>query len=143
MRRLALIGASLCAVSACSKTTKTLVVEPSPQTRTSTSTTASGGSNTGPSTAATLGIPPGHLPKVGECRIWIPGTPPGRQPGAKSRSCEAIGSVAPAGSWIIYRPTGNKKLVHVREVDPHRAGTVVRIRIFDIEDFETNPKEKP
>lgn len=51
--------------------------------------------------------------------------------------------MAPAGSWIIYRPTGNKKLVHVREVDPHRAGTVVRIRIFDIEDFETNPKEKP
>lgn len=25
-------------------------------------------------------IPGGHRPRAGECRIWIPGTPPGRQP---------------------------------------------------------------
>jgi hypothetical protein len=25
-------------------------------------------------------IPPGHLPAPGECRVWVDGTPPGRQP---------------------------------------------------------------
>ena len=114
---------------ACSRSTRTISIGPDPEGRAPTSTAA----NRGPSTAATLGVPPGHLPKPGECRIWIPGTPPGQQPKPKSRSCVAIGSVAPAGSWIIYRPTDNKKLVHVREVDARRAGTVVRIRIFDIE----------
>ena len=143
LNRLALIGAGLCALSACSKTTKTVVVEPSPQNRTSTSTTASGGSNPGPSTAATFGIPPGHLPKAGECRVWIPGTPPGQQPGPKSRSCTSIASAAPAGSWVIYRPTDSKKLVHVREVDSHRTGHVVRIRIFDIETHQLVREEKP
>src|SRR5262245_19190552 len=24
-------------------------------------------------------IPPGHVPDAGQCRIWIPGVPPGRQ----------------------------------------------------------------
>jgi len=146
LNRLALIGASLCAaVSACSSTTKTVVVEPSPQSRTSAATTASGGSNhrAPPSTAATLGVPPGHLPKAGECRVWIPGTPPGQQPGPKSRSCTSIASAAPAGSWVIYRPTDSKKLVQVREVDSHRAGHVVRIRIFDTETRQLVREEKP
>ena len=111
-------------IAACSHTTKTVIVAPSPELR-------SDGSH--PSTAATLGIPPGHLPNPGECRVWIPGTPPGHQPKPKSRACPGIATVAPAGSWIVYRPTDDKKLVHVREVDPHRAGVVVRIRIFDIE----------
>ena len=26
------------------------------------------------------GIPPGHLPPPGECRVWYPGVPPGQQP---------------------------------------------------------------
>jgi hypothetical protein len=90
-----------------------------------------------------LGVPPGHLPKPGECRIWIPGTPPGHQPKPKSRSCAAIGAVAPAGSWIIYRSTDNKKLVHVREVDARRAGAVIRIRVFDIETTRLVREENP
>ncbi len=53
------------------------------------------------STAATLGIPPGHLPDPGECRVWIPGTPPGQQPRPRSRPCAGITAYAPAGSWII------------------------------------------
>jgi len=144
MHRLALIGASLW-LAGCSSTTKTVIVDPSPQHRSSASGSASASaeSNRGPSTAATLGVPPGHLPKAGECRVWIPGTPPGKQPGPKSRSCVAIGSVAPAGSWVIYRPGDNKKVVHVREVDPRRAGTVVRIRIFDIETNRLVREEKP
>ena len=143
LNRLALIGAGLCALSACTSTTRTVVVEPTPQQRTSSSGSASPGSNKGPSTAATLGVPPGHLPKAGECRVWIPGTPPGQQPGPKSRSCASIASAAPAGSWVLYRPTDSKKLVHVREVDPNRTGHVVRIRIFDIETHQLVREETP
>ena len=51
--------------------------------------------------------------------------------------------MAPAGSWVIYRPGDNKKVVHVREVDSRRAGTVVRIRIFDIETNRLVREEKP
>jgi hypothetical protein len=131
--------AGLLAVSACTRTTRVIVMDPNPEVRGA----PPAESNRGPSTAATLGVPPGHLPKVGECRIWIPGTPPGRQPKPNSRSCAAIAAVAPAGSWIIYRPTDNKKLVHVREVDDRRAGTVIRIRIFDIETTRLVREENP
>ncbi|MGH7702323.1 MAG: hypothetical protein ACREMO_04480 [Gemmatimonadales bacterium] len=116
------IRAGACAllglIAGCSKTT---VVTPSPQPQTSPSR--------GPSTAATLGIPPGHLPPPGSCRVWIQGTPPGHQ--AASRSCQGIESTAPAGSWILYRPTEDKKLVYVRVVDQRRAGVVVLIRRYD------------
>lgn len=114
-------------IASCSThTTKTVIVAPNPQMQGNASVEER-------STAATLGIPPGHLPNPGECRVWIPGTPPGHQPKPQSRACPGIATVAPAGSWIVYRPTDDQKLVHVREVDPHRAGVVVRIRIFDIE----------
>lgn len=87
----------------------------------------------GPSTAATLGIPPGHLPQPGECRIWIPGAPPGQQPRPKSRPCAGILDDAPAGSWVIYRPSRSRQYVHVRVIDDTRAGVVVRVRIFALD----------
>lgn len=87
----------------------------------------------GPSTAATFGIPPGHLPRPGECRIWIPGAPPGQQPRPRSRSCEGIVDDAPAGSWVVYRPSRNRKYVHVRVIDEQRAGVIVRVRIFALD----------
>lgn len=83
----------------------------------------------GPSTAATLGIPPGHLPPPGRCKIWIPGDPPGHQAGA--RDCSGIEGDAPAGSWVLYRPTRDKKVVHVREMDRRRSGVVIRIRVYE------------
>lgn len=79
--------------------------------------------------AARLGIPPGHLPPPGTCRVWYPGRPPGRQP--EPSSCDAAERAAPAGSWIVYRPGSDRKVVHVREIDRRRAGVVVRVRIFD------------
>lgn len=142
MHRPALIGASLWIASACSSTTKTVIVEPSPQQRNTASSSASTGSSHA-STAATLGVPPGHLPQAGECRVWIPGTPPGKQPGVKSRACAGIASVAPAGSWVLYRPTDDKKVVHVREVDSHQTGKVVRIRIFDVQTKRLVREERP
>ena len=30
------------------------------------------------------GIPPGQMPRAGECRVWIDGVPPGRQPAPTS-----------------------------------------------------------
>ena len=85
-----------------------------------------------PSTAATLGIPPGQLPAPGLCRVWMPGTPPGHQ--AKARSCSHIERSAPAGSWIVERPGKDRKVVHVREVDERRPGVVVRLRVYEIRD---------
>jgi hypothetical protein len=82
-----------------------------------------------PSTAATLGIPPGHLPPPGQCRVWVPGEPPGHQP--RARSCAGIERTAPAGSWIVYRPTEDRKVVHVRVVDERRPGVVIHLRVYD------------
>jgi hypothetical protein len=85
-----------------------------------------------PSTASTLGIPPGHLPPPGQCRVWVPGQPPGHQ--AKPRSCANIERTAPAGSWIVDRPSRDKKVVHVRVVDERRPGVVIRMRVYEIRD---------
>ena len=38
------------------------------------------------------GIPPGHLPAAGECRVWYDGVPPGRQP--RPTSCREAERVA-------------------------------------------------
>src|SRR5213076_825346 len=117
----AITALGLAVAAGCTRTTRTVLVVPEAR------------SEGGPSTAATLGVPPGHLPKPGQCRIWIPGVPPGHQPRPKSRVCAGIEAVAPPGSWIIYRPTADRRLVHVREVDRARAGVVVRIRVFEAE----------
>src|SRR2546427_726407 len=93
----AITALGLAVAAGCTRTTRTVLVVPEAR------------SEGGPSTAATLGVPPGHLPKPGQCRIWIPGVPPGHQPRPKSRSCEGIEADAPAGSWILYRPTADRK----------------------------------
>jgi hypothetical protein len=97
----------------------------------------------GPTSTVTLAIPPGHLPELGECRVWIPRLPPGLQPKPKSRSCDGIASVAPAGSWILYRPSQDRKVVHVRLVDERRAGVVTRVQIFDIDSQRLVREENP
>lgn len=116
-RTLVLAAASL-AAAACTR--RVVVVETRP-------TAAAGG----PSTAVTLGVPPGHLPPPGMCRIWIPGRPPGRQ--ARARSCDGILGAAPAGAWILYRPGEDRRVIHVRYIDERRAGIILRIRVFDAE----------
>ena len=96
-----------------------------------------------PTGTLTLDVPPGHLPDLGQCRVWIPGVPPGRQAKPKSRSCDGITGVAPAGSWILYRPAGDQKVVHVRVVDERRGGVVIRVRIFDIDSKRLVREENP
>lgn len=134
--RLIVTGFALTMLAACTRTTRTVIVAPSPPPPPE-------ARGAGPSTAATLGVPPGHLPKPGECRVWIPGMPPGQQPRPKSRSCDGIAAAAPAGSWILYRPTTDRKLVHVRVVDQRRAGVVVRIRVFEVEGGRFVREEAP
>jgi hypothetical protein len=73
----------------------------------------------------------------------MPGTPPGRQPRPRSRPCEGIAAAAPAGSWVVYRPTGTRKLVHVRVVDERRPGIVVRVRVFEEETGRFVREENP
>lgn len=46
------------------------------------------------------GIPCGHLPPPGECRIWLPGKPAGQQ--SPPGKCDEIEAKAPQGAWIIY-----------------------------------------
>jgi len=83
-----------------------------------------------PAGAAVAHIPPGHFPRPGACRIWLPGEAPGHQPG--QRSCAGIEGVAPAGSWILQRPAGDKrKVVYVRVIDERRSGVVVRRGLYD------------
>ena len=88
-----------------------------------------------------LRVPPGHMPNVGQCRIWFPGRPPGQQP--KAGSCTGLQRVAPAGSWILYRPTSDKKVVHARVIDPKRDGVVVSVRIYDVDRGTYLKSERP
>jgi hypothetical protein len=149
MRRVTtfLMSGALLSFAAC---TRTVIVRPSPEPDRDGSRpppVTYDPTRPGPSTAATLGIPPGHLPRPGECRIWIPGTPPGQQPRPRSRACPGIARYAPGGSWIVYRPTRDRRYVHLRVVDERRPGYVVFVRIFEIESGrfvqDTRPEDEP
>jgi uncharacterized protein (DUF1015 family) len=63
------------------------------------------------------------------CRVWVHGRASGKQ--AKARDCAGIDETAPAGSWVLLRPTKNQKIVKVRMMDEKRAGIVVRVRVFN------------
>lgn len=78
---------------------------------------------------AHLGIPPGHLPPPGMCRVWFPGRPPGHQP--RPTSCAEARHDAPPGSWVLYRPDRDKKKVHVSVYDRQQPRVVVAIRYYD------------
>jgi len=79
------------------------------------------GSDENASTAARFGVPPGHLPPAGQCRVWMPGEPPGQQ---KKKypvgQCSTLRASIPAGGWLIYSPTDNKKEIRVWEYGSRR-----------------------
>lgn len=60
-----------------------------------------------------LNIPPGHLPPPGQCRVWYPGKPPGHQP--PPTSCESALRSAGMDAWILYRVSGDPKILEVKE----------------------------
>ena len=46
-------------------------------------------------------VPPGHLPRAGECRVWYEGRPPGRQPAPTSCS-RAEAEASRSGARVLY-----------------------------------------
>jgi hypothetical protein len=82
------------------------------------------------SPAARFGIPPGHLPPPGRCRVWIPSEPPGKQKTQAAGDCATVSRQVPAHGWLVYRPGEGKKEVVVREYGAERQ--VVSIKVFDI-----------
>jgi hypothetical protein len=50
--------------------------------------------------ARTLGVPRGHYPPPGECRVWYPGREPGQQP--PPARCERLVGRVPLGAFILY-----------------------------------------
>jgi hypothetical protein len=78
-----------------------------------------------------LGIPPAQLPAPGECRLWYPGRSLRDQPTAQP--CDKVEPTAPPESWVLYRPQQDRRLIHVRVVDPERAGVITQIRVYDAE----------
>ena len=78
-----------------------------------------------------LRIPPAQLPRPGECRSWKPGRPVKEQ--AAAGPCSQIEPTAAPESWVLYRPTQDPRLVHVRVIDPEQAGLVTQVRVYDAE----------
>src|SRR6266542_3613299 len=76
--QLAATALSLTLLAGCWRTTKTVILSPTPAIPPEARAE-------GPSSAATLGVPPGHLPQPGECRGYIPGFPTGRSPAETDR----------------------------------------------------------
>lgn len=136
-RMLALLLAT--GLAACSSSNQDVETGPAPRTQTIPGTGSNSGSEPelkndhvpdNASTAARFGIPPGHLPAPGQCRIWMPGAPPGKQKKNPSGDCGSLSRNVPDGSWLVYRPSDDKKEVVVRE---YGAGDrVTSIRVFDV-----------
>ncbi|HEX6434187.1 MAG TPA: hypothetical protein VFZ87_08080 [Gemmatimonadales bacterium] len=76
-----------------------------------------------------LRVPSAQLPPIGECRLWYPERPVKEQP--RSGTCAQIEPTAPPESWVLYRPSQDTRLVHVRVVDAEQAGRVVQVRVYD------------
>lgn len=85
----------------------------------------------GPPPHAQLGIPPGHLPPPGECRIWYPGEPPGQQP--PPGPCYRLSREVPPGAWLVSRPLNRPGEVHVNIYDAAEPHARVAVRIYDAE----------
>jgi hypothetical protein len=78
---------------------------------------------------AKLGIPPGHFPPPGQCRVWHPGTPPGHQP--RPGSCSVVERQVGPGDWLIYRPSAEKKVVRVSFYDAASPRVRIAVRLYD------------
>jgi hypothetical protein len=79
--------------------------------------------------AALLGIPPGHLPPPGGCRIWFPGRPPGHQP--PSGECSALAWQLPPGAWLLSRPARLPELIHVTISHASEPNVIVAARLYE------------
>ena len=81
-------------------------------------------------TTAMLEIPSKELPPPGKCRVWIPGLAARDQ--AKAGKCDGMEAQAPAGSWVLSRPSKDRNVVHVKVIDGRRAGVVTRVLSYEV-----------
>ncbi len=94
-----------------------------------------------PGHTATLGIPPGHLPPPGSCRVWLPGHPPGHQP--PPGSCSRLEGEVPPGAWLLYHPTNRPEEIRVSVYDDQRPGILVVFRFYTVETGRFLRREEP
>lgn len=140
MRRLWLVTLLVGGMAACSGANPEVETGPDPQAQNIPGTGADEGTeperksesvSENASTAAKFGIPPGHLPPAGQCKVWMPGEPPGKQKKKyNAGDCSDVSRDVPAGGWLVYRPGEDKKEVVVREYGAERQ--VTSVKVFDI-----------
>lgn len=90
---------------------------------------------------ANLGIPAGHLPPPGECRVWHPDRPAGHQP--PPGDCRHLSHRVPLGAWLIYRSEDDPEHVDVSVYDERRPGIVEIIGEFILETGEFVRERQP
>ncbi|MGH7447070.1 MAG: hypothetical protein ACRELT_05900 [Longimicrobiales bacterium] len=105
MRVALLLSIAVIGTSACSRTVATAVPAGSPASATTERAEREGNNGNGRGEKARgprklNGVPPGHYPKPGECRLWHSGRPPGQQP--KPTACSNLMGRVPAGAFILY-----------------------------------------
>ena len=93
---------------------------------------------------AYLGIPPGHLPPPGQCRVWFPGRPPGRQP--RSGNCIDVERYIRPGAWLVRRSLNDPKHIKVMVYSHERPLSVLVVRYYLAESgkfaYEEHPKRR-
>ncbi len=93
---------------------------------------------------AHLGIPPGHLPPPGQCRVWFPGRPPGRQP--SPGNCIDVEHHVRPGCWLVRRSYSDPKHVKVMVYSHDRPLSVLVVRYYLAESgkfaYEEHPKRR-
>ncbi|RJP15009.1 MAG: hypothetical protein C4520_20790 [Candidatus Abyssobacteria bacterium SURF_5] len=87
-----------------------------------------------------IGIPPGHLPPPGQCRIWYPGFPPGQQP--PPGHCDDLEWRVPPGAWLIYGPSAQYNDFVVAVYDERQPGVVISVQYYDTETGRFLKEEK-
>lgn len=76
----------------------------------------------------TLGIPYGHLPPPGLCRIWFPNRPPGHQ--SDAGQCHLLMSNVLPGAWLLTRTESNPSQIQVTVFDRYEPSDVIAIRYY-------------
>jgi len=93
---------------------------------------------------AHLGIPPGHLPPPGQCRVWFPGRPPGRQP--RPGNCIDVEHHVRPGAWLVRRSYDDPKHIKVMVYSHERPLSVLVVRYYLAESgkfaYEEHPKRR-